>query len=39
MKFVLTQPLDEAAMKVLKEDGADVYIANSPDTFIKAGIE
>ena len=31
MKFVLTQPLDEAAMKVLKEAGADVYIANSPD--------
>ena len=31
MKFVLTQPLDEAAMNVLKEAGADVYIANSPD--------
>ena len=31
MKFVLTQPLDEAAMKVLKEAGADVYIANSLD--------
>ena len=26
MKFVLTQPLDEAAMKVLKEAGADVYM-------------
>lgn len=30
MKFVLTQPLDEAAMNILKEAGADVYIANSP---------
>lgn len=31
MKFVLTQPLDEAAMNLLKENGADVWVANSPD--------
>lgn len=31
MKFVLTQPLDPAAMKLLKESGTEVYVANSPD--------
>nr|MBQ6241878.1 hydroxyacid dehydrogenase [Lachnospiraceae bacterium] len=36
MKFVLTHPLNPAAMALLEEKGADVFVANSedPETFM-----